>query len=183
MKEPGGAPQGFHVKTQDSGILLAKVLTLFGLIYLFILSITLLGGSFRLFGKEFAETIIQATSNPIVGLMIGVLTTAIIQSSSTTTSIIVGMVASGALTFEGSIPMVMGANIGTSVTNILVSLGHISRSDEFRRAFTGSMLHDFFNVCAVIVLLPLQIRFDIIGRSALFFEEIFYAINRIIRHM
>ncbi len=160
-----------------------RILMLFGLLYLFILSITLLGGSFKLFGKGFAETIFQATSNPILGLMIGLLTTSIIQSSSTTTSIIVGLVAAGqlggpeaagaALSFEAAIPMVMGANIGTSVTNIIVSLGSISRGDEFRRAFGGSLLHDFFNVCSVAVLLPLQIYFNLIGRSAHVLESLF----------
>lgn len=133
----------------------------------------MLGGSFKLFGREFAEGIFQATSNPIVGLMIGVVTTAIVQSSSMTTSIIVGMVATGAIGFESAIPMVMGANIGTSVTNILVSLGHIHHGDEFKRAFTGSMLHDFFNVCSVSLLLPLQMYTGIIGKSALFLEEMF----------
>ncbi|MFH1687809.1 MAG: Na/Pi symporter [bacterium] len=158
------APQG--------GVLL-KFLAIAGLLYLFILSIMLLGASFKLFGKEFAEAIFHSTSNPVMGLMIGVLTTAIIQSSSTTTSIVVGLVASGVLTFEGAIPMVMGANIGTSITNIIVSLGHLNREQEFRRAFCGSMLHDFFNVCSVIVLLPLEIHFGLIRRSALSLGSLF----------
>ncbi len=164
--------------------IISKMVLLFGLLYLFILSITLLGGSFKHMGKEFAETIFQATSNPIIALMIGVLTTAIVQSSSTTTSIIVGLVAVGSgtggladgtpiLTFQAAIPMIMGANIGTSVTNILVSLGHITRGDEFRRAFTGSMLHDFFNVCAVCVLLPIEIYFGVIGKTAIYLESMF----------
>jgi sodium-dependent phosphate cotransporter len=150
-----------------------KLLAIAGLLYLFILSITLLGASFKLFGEEFAEGIFQATSNPVVGLVIGILTTAIIQSSSTTTSIIVGLAATGVLPFQAAIPMVMGANIGTSITNTIVSLGHISRREEFRRAFTGAMLHDLFNVCAVIVLLPLEVSFHIIEKSALFLEGIF----------
>jgi len=154
-----------------------KLLLLFGLVYLFILSITLLGGAFKLFGSEFAKTIFEATTNPVVGLMIGILATAVIQSSSTTTSIIIGLVAAGVaggsgLTFEAAIPMVMGANIGTSVTNIIVSLGHISRGDEFRRAFSGSMLHDFFNLCSVSVLLPIEALFHPIQKSARFLEEL-----------
>lgn len=164
-------PKGFGETSTPLGSTIARVVAIFGLIYLFILSITLLGDSFKLFGKDFAETIFHATSNPIVGLMIGVLTTAIIQSSSTNTSIIVGLVASGTLSVDASISMVMGANIGTSVTNILVSLGHITKGEEFKRAFTGSMLHDFFNVCSVLVLLPLQMEFNLIGRSALFLEK------------
>ncbi len=150
-----------------------KFLAIAGLLYLFLLSITLLGASFESFGSGFAETIFHATSNPVVGLVLGVLATAIIQSSSMTTSSIVGLVASGMLSFEAAIPMVMGANIGTSVTNIIVSLGHISRRGEFQRAFCGSMLHDFFNVCAVAVLLPLEIHFGLIQNTARLLEGLF----------
>ncbi len=152
--------------TTSGQLIVLKLLLLFGLLYLFILSITLLGGSFKLFGREFAEAIFQVTSNPIAGLMIGILATAIIQSSSTTTSIIIGLVASGTLSFQAAIPMVMGANIGTSITNTIVSLGHISRGEEFRRAIGGALLHDSFNVCAVIVLLPLELYFGLIDRTA-----------------
>jgi len=183
MSDAGLIPSAHDQDSLSRRMVVLKLLTLFGLLYIFILSITLLGASFKLFGKDFAETIFQATSNPIVGLMIGLLTTSIIQSSSTTTSIIVGLVAASgsmagddgtiALTFEAAVPMVMGANIGTSVTNIIVSLGSISRGDDFKRAFAGSLLHDFFNVCSVIVLLPLQVYFNIIGGVALKLEEIF----------
>lgn len=166
-------PGGFATKTTTRGEVITKLLILLALVYLFILSIFLLGEAFDLFGKEFADSIFHATSNPIVGLMIGILATAVIQSSSTTTSIIVGLVATGTLSFESSIAMVMGANIGTSVTNTIVSMGHISRGDEFKRAFAGAMCHDFFNVCSVIALLPLQMKFNIIGRSAHVLESIF----------
>ncbi len=179
MTDKPSLQSDYSVDQHSWATIIAKIFLLFGLLYLFILSITLLGGSFKHMGKDFAEAIFHSTSNPIIALMIGVLTTAIVQSSSTTTSIIVGLVAVGAgsgtqiLPFESAIPMIMGANIGTSVTNILVSLGHITRGEEFRRAFTGSMLHDFFNICAVIVLLPLEIYFGLISKSALFLESIF----------
>jgi len=150
-----------------------RILAIIGLLYLFILSITLLGSSFTLAGREFAETIFSATSNPIIGLLIGILATAIVQSSSVTTSMVVGLVGTGFLTFECAIPMVMGANIGTTVTNLIVSLAHISRTSEFKRAFAGSVVHDFFNLCAVAVLLPLQAYYNIIGESARFIERIF----------
>lgn len=133
----------------------------------------MLGASFKLFGSGFAEAIFQATSNPVVALFIGILATSIIQSSSTTTSIVVGLVASGVLTFESAIPMVMGANVGTSITNTIVSVGHIQRGAEFRRAFAGAILHDLFNVCTVIVLLPIEISFKIIEKSARYMESVF----------
>lgn len=149
-----------------------KLLGILALLYLFILSITLLGASFNLAGKETALAIFGTTTNPIVGLLIGLLATAIIQSSSTTTSMIVILVGGGLLSFESAIPMVMGANIGTTVTNTLVSLAHITRGDEFKRAFAGAIVHDLFNICSVVVLLPLQANFNIIGRSAHFLEEL-----------
>jgi sodium-dependent phosphate cotransporter len=152
---------------------LLKVVLLLVLLYFFILSIILLGASFKLFGREFAETIFRATSSPIVGLVIGILTTAVIQSSSTTTSLIVGLVASGVLTLENAIPMVMGANIGTTVTATIVSLGHLSHRSEFVRAFAASTVHDFFNLCSVLVLLPLQIEFNLIGHTAQVVEGLF----------
>jgi len=164
---PQVPPHGTHF-----GLLL-RLLLLLALLYLFILSITLLGASFKLFGKEFTHSVFQATSNPLVALMIGVLGTSIVQSSSTTTSLIVGLVATEVIPFESAVPMVMGANIGTSITNTLVSLAHLSRRDEFRRAFAASIVHDFFNICSVILLLTLQVKFNLIGSSAHLFEGLF----------
>ncbi|MBU1186779.1 MAG: Na/Pi symporter, partial [Acidobacteria bacterium] len=90
-----------------------------------------MGSAFKLLGKGFAETLIQTTSNPFVGLLIGILVTSIIQSSSTTTSIAVASVAGGILTLRGAIPIIMGANIGTTITNTIVAIGHITRKQEF----------------------------------------------------
>ncbi len=160
-------------KVAGVGETILRILAIIGLLYLFVLSITLLGSSFKLAGREFAESIFSTASNPMVGLLIGILATAIVQSSSMTTATIVGLVGTGFLSFESAIPMVMGANIGTTVTNLIVSLAHISRSSEFKRAFAGSVVHDFFNICAVIVLLPLQAYFDIIGASARYIERLF----------
>ena len=134
-----------------------QVALLILVLYAFLVSIGLLGASFKLFGKDLARQIIEMTSNPLIGLVAGILATTLAQSSSTTTSITVGMVAGGALTIEGAIPVVMGANIGTSVTNILVSMGHITRKEEFKRALGGAAVHDFFNLIVVAILLPLEI--------------------------
>lgn len=142
-----------------------------GLLYLFLLSIKLLSGGMKLTGSDFGKTLIDSTTNPFVGLLIGMLVTSIIQSSSTTTSLIVTFVAGQALLFNQSdpemakqaltnaIPMVMGANIGTTVTNTLVSLAHITRRDEFRRALAAASVHDLFNVLTTLVLLPIEILF------------------------
>jgi sodium-dependent phosphate cotransporter len=133
----------------------------------------MMGGSLKLFGKDFSETLIATTTNPVVGLFIGILATSIIQSSSSTTSIAVSMVAAGALTIENAIPIIMGANIGTSITNIIASLPQIKRNNEFRKAFSAAIVHDFFNVLSVIVLFPLQLATNFLGILASEMESIF----------
>jgi sodium-dependent phosphate cotransporter len=171
-QEQHGPLDNLDTSPSLSAIIL-KLVAMAGLLYLFILAITLLGSSFKLAGREFAESIFSATSNPMAGLIIGLLATAIMQSSSVTTSTIVAMVGTGFLSFESAIPMVMGANIGTTITNLIVSMAHIARTNEFKRAFAGSVVHDFFNICTVIILLPLQHYYNIIGASALFIERMF----------
>jgi sodium-dependent phosphate cotransporter len=143
-----------------------KALLVIVFLYLFLVSIGLMGVAFKGFGKDFAENLIQTTSNPFVGLFIGILATSIIQSSSTTTSIVVGMVASGVITVGNAIPIVMGANIGTTVTNTLVSLGHFTRREEFKRAVSGATVHDFFNLICVSILFPLELTTGFLRKLA-----------------
>lgn len=119
----------------------------------------MMGAAFKLYGKAFATQLVDATSHPVVGLFVGILATTLVQSSSTTTSLVVGIVAGGGLSLGTAIPIIMGANIGTSVTNTLVSLGHITRPNEFRRAMAGATVHDFFNFIIVLILLPLELAF------------------------
>ncbi len=146
--------------------IIIKTSSLLGLLYLFLLSIELIGSAFKLFGSGLAEQLLQSTSSPIEGLFIGILVTSLVQSSSTVTSIVVGMVGGGALTMTGAIPIIMGANIGTSVTNVIVSIGSIGRREEFKRAFGAATVHDYFNILAVMILFPLQVSFNLLGKSA-----------------
>lgn len=152
---------------------LVQIAILLGSLYLFLLSIDLLGSAMRLFGEGFAETLIASTSNPLVGLFIGILCTSVVQSSSLTTSIVVGLVGSNALTIASAIPIIMGANIGTSVTNMLVSLAHLNRSAEFRRSFAAANVHDFFNFLSVLALFPLQHYTNFLGHTAHAMAELF----------
>lgn len=152
---------------------LIRLGVLLALLYVFFVSISLMGASFKFFGKGFAEQLLATTANPFVGLFIGVLATSLVQSSSTTTSMTVALVAGGALDVTHAIPIIMGANIGTSVTNTLVSTGHIARPAEFRRAFAAATVHDFFNLISVAILLPLQLATNFLGASATFLAGIF----------
>jgi sodium-dependent phosphate cotransporter len=116
----------------------ARVFILFAILYTFLVSIGMLGKAFKMFSGGFVGNLIESASNPLLGLFVGVLATTLVQSSSTTTSLVVALVGSGSMPIATAIPIVMGANIGTSVTNTLVSLGHIGRGREFERAFAAS---------------------------------------------
>lgn len=140
-----------------------KIFRLFALLYLFFASISLMSSSLKLFGEGFAEQLLATTSNPFTGLLIGIIVTSLVQSSSTTTSMVVSLVAGGALTLQGAIPIIMGANVGTSVTNTLVSLTQIGRSHEFKRSFAAATVHDFFNIIAIIILFPIQLATNFLG--------------------
>ncbi|KAK3754091.1 hypothetical protein RRG08_024166 [Elysia crispata] len=140
--------------------LVARLVLLLGVLYCFICSLGLLEDSFKLLGGRAAGEAFRNSellSNPVACLMIGVMATVLVQSSSTATSIVVAMVASQVLPLQSTIPIVMGTNVGTSITSTLVSLAQAGDRQEFRRAFSGATVHDMFNWCAVLVLLPLEV--------------------------
>lgn len=150
-----------------------KIIGVLVFVYLFLFSIGLMGSAFKGFGEEFARQLIQITSNPVVGLFIGILATSIVQSSSTTTSITVGMVSSGALTVSNAIPIIMGANIGTTITCFIVALSHFTRREEFRRAISGAAVLVFFCIFCVLILFPLEIWTGFLQKSALWMVDVF----------
>ncbi len=161
-KKEGWLTQKFRILAQHT--VLSWVAT-FGFIYLLLIAVAALGSGFNDFfgGREAVQELFAFATNPFMGLLMGLLGTAIIQSSSVTTSIIVALCVGG-LPIATAIPMVMGANIGTSVTNTLVSLGHIGHRREFRRAFAAATIHDCFNITAVLLFLPLEMCFHFLEK-------------------
>uniref|UniRef100_A0A8C7LNU5 Sodium-dependent phosphate transport protein 2B n=1 Tax=Oncorhynchus mykiss TaxID=8022 RepID=A0A8C7LNU5_ONCMY len=171
-----------------------KFILLVGFLYMFVCSLDVLSSAFQLVGGKAAGDIFQdnaVLSNPVAGLVIGVLVTLLVQSSSTSSSIVVSMVSSGCeythtykytwdththththkhthththtlcifiivLEVQSAVPVIMGANIGTSVTNTIVAMMQAGDRNEFRRAFAGATVHDFFNWLSVLILLPLE---------------------------
>ncbi|XP_015427834.1 PREDICTED: sodium-dependent phosphate transport protein 2C [Myotis davidii] len=126
---------------------------------LFLCSLDILSSAFQLLGSKVAGDIFKdnvVLSNPVAGLVIGVLVTVLVQSSSTSSSIVVSMVASNLLHVRESVPIIMGVNVGTSITSSLVSMAQSGDRDQFRRAFGGSAVHGIFNWLTVLILLPLE---------------------------
>merc|ERR1719409_111902 len=110
-------------------------------LYGFLFGLGLMGDSFKLLGGKTAGDMFTSIKNPIAGLMVGILATVLVQSSSTSTSVVVGMVGADILSVQTAIPVIMGANIGTSVTNTIVSIGQIGDAEQYQRAFSGATVH------------------------------------------
>ncbi|MDH3207404.1 MAG: Na/Pi symporter [Gemmatimonadota bacterium] len=138
------------------------------LLYIFLIGVNGLGAGFRALGEGVLDSFFAATENPFIGLMVGILATSLVQSSSVTTAMIVGLVAApeNPIPIANAVPMIMGANIGTTVTNTIASLAHIARKEEFKRAFAVATVHDFFNYMTVMILLPLEILTGFLQKSA-----------------
>jgi sodium-dependent phosphate cotransporter len=144
----------------------ARAALVVGLVYSFLVGVSSLEAGINLMGEDVHRALFETVTNPLAGLFVGILGTVMVQSSSASTSLIVGLVASGVIEVDTAVPMIMGANIGTTVTSTLVAFGHIRQSIEFQRAFAAASIHDFFNVFAVVLLLPLELATGVLGSTA-----------------
>ncbi len=140
----------------------------------FLFALDLMISSLQHWGKSAAETILLATSNPFTALFIGLLITALIQSSTTTTSMVVVLVASGSLSLQSAVPIIMGANIGTTITSTIVSLGFIARKKEFIRAVSAGTYHDFFNILTVLILFPFEYYYGFLSDLSHYVASTFF---------
>lgn len=157
-----------------------KILTfsqMFFALVLFMLSIDLLTASTIRLNNDLAMAFFQATNNPFIGLFVGLLMTALLQSSSTITAMIVAIVASGNISLVQAVPLIMGANIGTTITSTLVSFSYIMNNRDFKKAFSAGVVHDIFNIITVIILLPLEYYFSFLSRTAKFLTNTFFNVS------
>ena len=113
---------------------LFQFLNLLGGLSLFLFGMNVMGQALeRRAGSRLRSLLGKMTTNPVAGLLTGLAVTAVIQSSSATTVMVVGFVNSGLMTLRQAINMIMGANIGTTVTAWILSLAGISSSNIFVR--------------------------------------------------
>ncbi len=136
-----------------------------GLVYTLLIGVGVIGDGFKWIsgGSEGAAAIFEFAGNPIVGVILGILATALVQSSSTVTSVIVGLVAGG-VPVSVAVPMIMGANMGTTITNTIVSLGNLRDRSAFGKSFEAATVHDFFNLYSIVIFLPVEILFHPLER-------------------
>ncbi|XP_056658474.1 sodium-dependent phosphate transport protein 2B-like isoform X3 [Monodelphis domestica] len=137
-----------------------KVITFLLFFFFFTCSLDILSSAFQLIAGKVAREFLfggPILFNPIACAMLGLLATVVVQSSSISASVLVSLVSSSFLTVETAIPVMMGVNVGTAITNILVALMYAGDREEFGRVFAGATVHSFFNWLTVLVLLPLEL--------------------------
>lgn len=149
-----------------------RIFLIFSIIVLFLLAIDLMIYALSYIGLGAARDLIIIAEIPFISLFIGLLSTALIQSSSTVTSIAVAMVASGAISLNMGIFVIMGANIGTTLTSDIISLSYITSKSKFRLALSAGVVHDFFNILTTMIIFPLEYYYKILSGSAMFITKL-----------
>lgn len=134
-------------------------------VWLLITAVNAIGEGFSMAAGDGAAELFQFASNPFVGLVVGILATVLTQSSSTTTSITVALVAGG-MPIDIAIPLLIGANLGTTMTSSLVSLGMARNPEMFRRGYAAATVHDMYNLTATVIFLPLELAFGFLEKAS-----------------
>ncbi len=130
---------------------IADIISLLGGLAFFLFGMTLLGDGLKKVAGSKLETVLgKLTSNPIKGVLLGALVTAVIQSSSATTVMVVGFVNSGIMQLTNAVGIIMGANIGTTATGWVLTLANVEGEGGFTSAtvfaaiaFIGIILYFF----------------------------------------
>lgn len=131
---------------------LFDVLSLFGGLALFLFGMSIMGqGLERSAGNKLKRILEKLTSNPFKGFLLGLGVTAVIQSSSATTVMVVGFVNSGVMTLRQAIGIIMGANVGTTVTSWLLSLNAIDGSSLIMKLLKPSSFSPVLALIGVIL--------------------------------
>ena len=126
-------------------------LNLIGGLSLFLFGMSIMGQALeRRAGSKLRTILEKMTSNKIAGLLTGLAVTAVIQSSSATTVMVVGFVNSGLMTLRQAIHMIMGANIGTTVTAWILSMAGISSGNLVVQLFKPSSFTPILALIGII---------------------------------
>ena len=133
------------------------VLALLGGLAIFLYGMDLLGeGLTGASGGKLENILEKLTSNPIKAVLLGAGVTAVIQSSSATTVMVVGFVNSGIMKLRQAIGIIMGANIGTTITSWILSLAGIESDNLFIRMLKPTSFSPILAVIGVVMLVFLK---------------------------
>ncbi len=130
------------------------ILSLIGGLALFLYGMNVMGGGLeKLSGGRLERLLERLTSNPLKAVLLGAGVTAVIQSSSATTVMLVGFVNSGIMKFSQAIGIIMGANIGTTITSWLLSLTGIQSDNFFLKMLKPSSFSPILALVGIILMM------------------------------
>ncbi|OQS01762.1 sodium-dependent phosphate transporter [Achlya hypogyna] len=164
--EPLGSVQLVPAPSRPCASTLGLVLILLTGLYLFMVSIRWLADGFVLTIACHAKDVFAFTDEALCGFVVGLVTAALLNSCNTVIAITVACVGAGAMTDSQAVPIVIGANVGTCVTCLLVAFAQVHARDQFRRAVAAASLHALFNLAAAAVFFPLEAAFHPLERLA-----------------
>lgn len=131
-----------------------NVLTMIGGLALFLFGMNLMGdGLSKVSGGKLERILEKLTSNPIKAVLLGAGVTAVIQSSSATTVMVVGFVNSGIMKLSQAVGVIMGANIGTTITSWILSLSGIESENFFIQLLKPTSFSPVLAVIGVILIM------------------------------
>ena len=119
----------------------------------------------KISGERFRKSLSRATNIPVIGVLIGAVVTGIIQSSSATSVITIGLVNAGVLSFKNSVGIIFGSNIGTTITAQLV-------------AFKLTAFAPVFIILGFVLSL-IRSRYSVFGKTVFYFGFVFFSLNLI----
>ena len=130
---------------------ITMVLSLLSGVALFLYGMALMGDSLKkVAGNKLELILYKLTNSPIKGLLLGTVVTAIIQSSSATTVMVVGFVNSGMMKVAQAIGIIMGANIGTSITGWILCLSYIDGSSGIAQLLSTATISAIVAIIGII---------------------------------
>lgn len=155
------------------------VISLIGGLALFMYGMHVMGESLeKLAGGKLEKTFEKLTSNKFKGLLLGMTVTAIIQSSSTTTVMLVGFVNSGIMKLSQAIPIIMGSNIGTTITSWILSLSGLESDNFFIKMLKPTSFSPIIALIGIILIMTKKNdKTKVIGNALLGFAVLMFGMD------
>lgn len=145
------------------------------LLLLFMVFLNVLIQSLDLGPALYQEYVAQEKNLFFVAFFFGIMATAIVQSSSAITTLAVALVAKGDLPLTHAIPIVIGSNIGTTITPFIFSFVHSDKRGQYKRALGVAFAHNLFNVLTAILIIFFEFQFNILSHLSAWFGQATYS--------
>lgn len=148
--------RGWHKNKRSQQVImdLISIVTLLGGLALFLYGMNEMSSSLMLASGSRLEVMLERmTSNQLKAIFLGAGTTAVIQSSSATTVMVVGLVNAGLLPLSQTVGLIMGANIGTTITAWILSLGSLGSTNSYFQLFSPSFFVPLIAIAAILIIM------------------------------